>query len=148
MVSILTIIFCARATANLTTPNIYTHEQHSEPWTVASPHRTQVHPRVLPHTALPGRLRSSQTGDAEKICKNCTSADSCNALASNGSKCEWNPPPTPPTPAPPIGNCTGANTGLDRAQCAAYPAIFNETGGTGWSDCSDIRLDPCSHAVV
>jgi len=40
--------------------------------------------------------------------------------------------------------CTGSSTKLPAAQCAAWQAFHDSTGGDGWDSCSSKRNDPCS----
>jgi hypothetical protein len=40
--------------------------------------------------------------------------------------------------------CTGNSSGLHPDQCVGYQEFFDKVGGTGWSDCNNSRLDPCS----
>jgi hypothetical protein len=40
--------------------------------------------------------------------------------------------------------CTGASSSLEDAQCAAFQNLFDGIGGTGLTNCSDSKLDPCS----
>ena len=39
--------------------------------------------------------------------------------------------------------CTGASVNLSATQCDGWVALFDATNGTGWSECSAYRLDPC-----
>ena len=40
--------------------------------------------------------------------------------------------------------CAGASVNLSATQCDGWIALFDATTGTGWSECSADRLDPCS----
>jgi hypothetical protein len=57
---------------------------------------------------------------------------SFNSSAACASSCKA------PTP------CTGNSSGLDPDQCSDYQDFFDGAGGTGWGDCNNSRLDPCS----
>jgi hypothetical protein len=49
---------------------------------------------------------------------------------------------------PLVVSCTGKSTGLPVAQCAAWAALFDATGGAKWKsvgvpECRHTRTDPC-----
>jgi hypothetical protein len=69
-----------------------------------------------------------------------TDSDQCKAGALDPVGVHCTPAPTPPPPTPNLSLCGG----ITPAQCTAWQDLFNATGGTKWSKCSDSRLDPCS----
>lgn len=40
--------------------------------------------------------------------------------------------------------CVGKSVGLNSGDCEAWVKFFDATGGSKWSQCSDLRADPCS----
>jgi hypothetical protein len=60
-------------------------------------------------------------------------------------KCHLRQTPAPipnPTPVPTV--CNGNSMSLVPAECAAWIALFDETGGKHWTNCSSLRTDPFS----
>jgi Leucine-rich repeat (LRR) protein len=45
---------------------------------------------------------------------------------------------------PPTCGCRGGSVNLTQAECTAWIAIFDKTGGQQWKYCKDSRLDPCN----
>ena len=43
-----------------------------------------------------------------------------------------------------VAACTGSSTKLPAAQCAAWQAFHDSTGGDGWKVCKSKRNDPCA----
>ena len=44
----------------------------------------------------------------------------------------------------PYNKCTGSSMKLEPAQCLGWIDFHDSTGGSGWTNCSGMRTDPCA----